>query len=47
MEISSYLSIKLTAKTSQGNLNPKNIDIAETKELLVDIETLLFRTKVE
>ena len=47
MEISSYISIKLTGKTSQGNLNPKDIDIAETKELLADVETLLFPTKAE
>ncbi len=47
MEISSYISIKLTGKTSQGNLNPRDIDIAETKELLSDLETLLFPTKAE
>ncbi|MEP7238948.1 MAG: hypothetical protein ABI685_13810 [Ferruginibacter sp.] len=47
MEISSYISIKLIGKTSQGNLNPKDIDIAETKELLADVETLLFPTKAE
>ena len=44
METSSYISIKLTGKTLQGILNPKDIDIAETKELLLDVETLLFPT---
>lgn len=47
MAISSYISIELTGKTSQGSLNPKDIDIAETKELLLDVETLLFPTKAE
>lgn len=47
METASYISIKLTGKTVQGDLNPKDIDIAETKELISDVETLLFPTKAE
>jgi len=47
MEISSYISVKITGKTLQGTLNLKDIDIAETKELLVDVETLLFPSKAE
>jgi len=47
MEISSYLSIKLSGKTSHGDLNPGDIDIAETKELLTDVETLSFPAKAE
>ncbi len=47
MEISSYISVTITGKTSRGTLNPKDIDIAETKELLADVETLLFPTKAE
>lgn len=47
MESNSYISIKLTGKTSQGDLNPRDIDIAETKEFLSDVETLLFPTKTE
>jgi hypothetical protein len=47
MEAFNYISIILTGKTSQGNLNPKDIDIAETKEFLSDVETLLFPTKAE
>lgn len=42
-----YISIIITGKTSDGNLNPKDIDIAETKEILSDVETLLFPTKAE
>ena len=38
-------SITITGKTADGNLNLKNIDIAETKELLTDMETLLFHQK--
>ena len=47
MEISSYISVRITGKTSQGILNPKDIDIAETKELLADVETVLFPAKAE
>ena len=47
MEAPSYISIKVTGRSTQGNLNPKDIDIAETKELLSDVETLLFPTKAE
>lgn len=47
MQAASYISVNVTGKTTLGTLNPKDIDIAETKELLSDIETLLFPTKAE
>lgn len=47
MEQTGYISITIRGKTPEGALNPKDIDIAETKELLSDIETLLFPTKPE
>ena len=47
MEITGYISIIITGKTSDGDLNPKDIDISETKELLTDVEALLFPTKSE
>jgi hypothetical protein len=47
MELIGYISVTIQGKTPDGNLNPKDIDIAETKELLSDVETLLFPTKPE
>jgi hypothetical protein len=47
MDTTGYISITITGKTSDGNLNPKDIDISETKELLTDVEALLFPTKAE
>ena len=47
MEQTGYISIIITGKTADGNLNPKDIDIDETKELLSDVETLLFPSKSE
>lgn len=47
METTGHISITITGKTSEGNLNPKDIDISETKELLNDVEALLFPTKAE
>lgn len=47
MELNGYISIIISGKTSDGNLNPKDIDISETKELLTDVETLLFPSKPE
>ncbi len=47
MESNSYISIIIYGKTAEGNLNPRDIDIAETKELLSDVETLLFPSKSE
>jgi hypothetical protein len=47
MESADYISITITGKTPSGNLNPRDIDITETKELLSDFETLLFPTKPE
>jgi hypothetical protein len=47
MENNSYISLIISGKTAEGNLNPKDIDITETKELLNDVETLLFPSKSE
>jgi hypothetical protein len=47
MDESGYISLIITGKTTDGNLNPKDIDISETKELITDVETLLFPTKAE
>jgi hypothetical protein len=47
MDTSGHISITITGKTSDGNLNPKDIDISETKEILNDVEALLFPTKAE
>ncbi len=47
METTGHISITISGKTSNGNLNPKDIDISETKELLTDVETLLFPSKTE
>jgi hypothetical protein len=47
MENLGYISVRVTGKTEKGSLNPKDIDIAETRELLSDMETLLFPTKSE
>jgi hypothetical protein len=47
MENNSYISLIISGKTTEGTLNPKDIDIAETKELLNDVETLLFPSKAE
>lgn len=47
METADYISIIITGKTSEGELNPKDVDISETRELLADVEALLFPTKAE
>lgn len=47
MEKFGFISITIKGKTADGNLSPKDIDINETKELLTDVETLLFPTKPE
>jgi hypothetical protein len=47
MESNGYISIIITGKTADGNLNPKDIDITETKEFISDVETLLFPSKLE
>ena len=45
MDLIGYISITIQGKTPEGNLNPRDIDISETKELLSDVETLLFPTR--
>src|SRR6266700_4509439 len=47
MELTGYISILITGKTSEGNLSPRDIDISETKEFLTDFEILLFPTRSE
>lgn len=47
MESNGYISLTITGKTPEGLLNPKDIDISETKELLSDMEIILFPTKTE
>lgn len=47
MELNGYISIIITGNTVDGNLTPRDIDIAETKDLLLDVETLLFPSKPE
>lgn len=47
MELNGYISITISGKTADGNLHPRDIDISETKELLSDVETLLFPSKPE
>lgn len=47
METIGYISFTITGRTPDGFLNPQDIDISETKELIVDMETVLFPTKSE
>lgn len=47
MEQTAHISITIKGKTINGDLNPRDVDIAETRELLNDVETLLFPTKTE
>ena len=47
MEQTGNISVIIKGKTINGNLNPMDIDIAETREILADVETLLFPTKIE
>ena len=47
MEILGNITIIVKGKTEEGELNPRDVDIAETKELLIDVETLLFPSKPE
>lgn len=47
MEQTGHISITIKGKTINGDLNPRDVDIAETRELLNDVETLLFPTKTE
>ncbi len=47
MEQNSFIEITLSGKTENGNLRPIDIDIDETKEILADVETLLFPSKSE
>ena len=42
MEQTGYISIIISGKAFGGDINPKDIDIAETKDILSDVETLLF-----
>lgn len=47
MSTTGHISLTIIGKTAEGGLNPQDIDISETKELLADVETLLFPTRAE
>jgi hypothetical protein len=47
MDLSGHISITIRGKTEKGSINPKDVDIAETKELLSDVELLLYPSKSE
>jgi hypothetical protein len=47
MEQRATISLIIKGKTIHGNLTPRDIDIGETREILADVETLLFPTKIE
>ena len=47
MEQSGFISITIKGSTPEGELTPKDIDINETKEILTDVETLLYPNKTE
>jgi hypothetical protein len=47
MESPGNIVVTIIGKSEGGQLNPKDIDITETKELLSDVETLLFPVKAE
>lgn len=42
-----YISIKISGMVPEGQLSPKEFDISEIKELMSDLETLLFPTKAD
>lgn len=47
MQQTAYISVTIKGKSIAGEINPKDFDIAETREILADVETLLFPTKAE
>ncbi len=47
MEQTGFILITVKGKTPDGDLKPVDIDIAVTKELLTDVEMLLFPVKAE
>ena len=47
MEQTGFILITVKGKTPEGYLKPTDIDIAETKELITDVEMLLFPVKAE
>ncbi|NOT52953.1 MAG: hypothetical protein HOP10_16975 [Chitinophagaceae bacterium] len=47
MENLGHISVKISGRTPEGKLNPKEFDISEIKEIISDFETLLFPTKAD
>lgn len=47
MDQSAYIAITIKGKTTEGSLTPRDVDINETRELLSDVEVLLYPTKPE
>ena len=47
METFGHITLTIKGKTDKGNLDPKSIDISETKEILTDMESLLYPSKAE
>ena len=47
MQQGSFIDITVKGITENGHLRPVDIDINETKELLLDVEILLFPSKAE
>lgn len=47
VDITGHLTITIIGSTDKGKLDPKSIDISETKEMLMDMETLLYPSKTE
>lgn len=47
IEPQGFITVTVKGKTTDGSLNPRDIDISETKEIISDVEVLLFPTKAE
>jgi hypothetical protein len=47
VELTDYITVTVLGKTDKGDLNPKSIDISETREMLMDIENLFYPSKAQ
>lgn len=47
METHEFIALTISGKTSDGSITPRDIDISETKEIISDMEVLLFPSKPE
>lgn len=47
MEPQGFIALTISERTSEGSLNPRDIDISETKEIISDMEILLFPSRTE